>query len=216
MDVSALYLTGVYEQGTADLAAALRTFQDPVFAIPAGGPQSDSSPSDSALLAGLNRMWIMQHPIYRDERKLAELQEQLPPFFAEHPDIDVRTAYHIVFSAMQPNPPLSMNRVKQHIQMALSGSQATLNTQFLSFTLNIMRHRLFENVVAKQAVKSAKAAVSQARKSGNVLWMSVADGMLAQSHEMLNEAEEANAAKESGIRFANEAVVRTREARGDR
>ncbi|KAK4122120.1 hypothetical protein N657DRAFT_681933 [Parathielavia appendiculata] len=73
---------------------------------------------------------------------------------------------------------------KRHIQQSLSGAQQTSKTQYLSMALNIMRARLFEYMVGEQAIKSAKAGSAPARKSGNVLWMSVVDGMLAQSFEM--------------------------------
>ncbi|KAJ9148325.1 Cohesin loading factor [Pleurostoma richardsiae] len=211
LDIIAFYLSGVLQQGTANLAAALHIFEDPVFEIrdSEAGP-NEKTPSDVALLAALNRLWIMQEPRQRNEWKIAETVEKVRRFCENHPDRDLRTAYNLTMATIQTNPPLLMQQVKQHIQASLSGSQATNNTHYLSIALNIMRCRLFDNVVGEQALKSAKAGAAQAKKSGNLLWMSVADGMLSQSYEMQGDMAQARATRESGTRFANEALAKTK------
>jgi hypothetical protein len=68
-----------------------------------------------------------------------------------------------------------------------------------------MRSRLFENVIGEQALKSAMAAAKQAQRSGNVLWQSVADGMLAQSYEVQGHHQQAAHEWEKATREAQEA-----------
>ena len=207
-----LYLRGIYEQGTASLDKALQVFEDPLFDLAANDwakVGTNSVEFQLSVLAALNRIWIMQEPSKRDDAKTAELAELLRPLCVDSSDIEIRTAYNLVLASIQTNPAPSINQIKRHIQQSLNGAQHTTNTQCLSIALNIMRCRLFENVVGEQALKSAKACSAQAKKAGNLLWMSVADGMLAQSLEMQGAVAEAKSTKENGIRLANEAYERT-------
>jgi hypothetical protein len=177
-----------------------------------GAPKANGSriATELSILAVLNRLWIMQEPSHEDLDETAELVDLLRPICEDNPDLEIRTVYNLVLSSIRTKPPLSVNQVKRHIQQSLSGAQQTSNTQYLSIALNIMRCRLFENVVGEQALKSAKAGSAQARKSGNVLWMSVADGMLAQSFEMQGALAEARATQEAAIRLANDAFEKTK------
>lgn len=212
LQVLALYLEGVLQQGTAQLDKALEIWKDKKFEMDwSGMPKSTGSriETELSILAALNRLWIMQDPMERDNVETLELVDLLRPICEDNPDQEIRTVYNLALAAISTNPPLSINQVKRHIQQALSGAQQTSNTQYLSIALNIMRCRLFENVVGEQALKSAKAGATQAKKSGNVLWMSVAEGMLAQSFEMQGALYEARQASESGTRLANEAYAKT-------
>ena len=207
-----LYLQGVLYQGTARLDQANDIWKDQRFELDwSGAPRPNGSriEMELSILAALNRLWIMQEPAQTDDAETAELVDLLRPICEDNPDQEIRTVYNLVLSSIRMNPPLSINQVKRHIQQSLSGAQQTSNTQYLSIALNIMRCRLFENVVGEQALKSAKAGSAQARKSGNVLWMSVADGMLAQSFEMQGALAEAKATHEVGVRLANEAFEKT-------
>ncbi|KAK4103816.1 hypothetical protein N658DRAFT_465456 [Parathielavia hyrcaniae] len=211
LSVLALYLEGVFHQGAAALEKAIAIWKDKRFEMDwSGAPKPGSRiETELSILAALNRLWIMQEPSQTDNAETAELVELLRPICEDNPDQEIRTVYNLVLSAIRMNPPLSINQIKRHIQQALSGAQQTSSTQYLSMALNIMRARLFENVVGEQALKSAKAGSAQARKSGNVLWMSVADGMLAQSFEMQGALAEAKATHDTGVRLANEAFAKT-------
>jgi len=88
----------------------------------------------------------------------------------------------------------------------LSGARTTANTQFLCITLNVMCNRFFSNVVGAQAEKSAMAASVQAMRSGNILWRSVAEGMLAQCYEVQGKHTEAQATLEQAQSFARLAL----------
>lgn len=143
-------------------------------------------------------------------KKTAELLERLGPIHAEHPDEEIRTAHHLVLATVPTNPPSSINQIKHHIGLALTAATKLGNTQSLAMALNLMRARLFESVVGDQAMKSARAGQAQAKKSGNLLWMSVAEGMLAQTLEVHGQVAEARAIRGDGIRLANEAFAKTR------
>ncbi|KAL2021495.1 hypothetical protein VTK56DRAFT_7128 [Thermocarpiscus australiensis] len=211
LEVLTLYLEGVFYQGIAQLEQALEIWKDKRFEMDwSGAPKAGSRiKTELSILATLNRLWIMQDPRLVDDAEVAELLDLLRPICEDNPDQEIQTVYNLVLASIRQNPPLSINQVKRHIHQALTGSQQTNNTQHLSIALNIMRCRLFENVVGEQALKSAKAASTQARKSGNLLWMSVAEGMLAQNYEMQGAIDESRATFESGVRLANEAYRKT-------
>ncbi|KAK7416563.1 hypothetical protein QQZ08_011961 [Neonectria magnoliae] len=200
-----IYLSGVYHQGTGDLQAALSVFRDPCFNISQRGTGIKAAHREMALLAGLNRLWIMQHSSQRDDLETLDLIEELQPLCSMHPNIDLRTAWHNVMAALVTDPPQQLNQRKQHIQAAMGGSRATNNVLGAAVTLAIMRSRLFENVIGEQALKSAMAAAKQAQRSGNTLWQSVADGMLAHSYEVQGQQEEAAREWDKATREAKEA-----------
>ncbi|KAH6854285.1 cohesin loading factor-domain-containing protein [Chaetomium sp. MPI-CAGE-AT-0009] len=213
LSVLTLYLEGVFHQGTAALDKATAIWKDRTFEMDwSGAPKATGGriATELSILAALNRLWIMQEPGQTDDAEMAELVDLLRPICEDNPDQEIRTVYNLALSSVRMNPPLSINQIKRHIQQSLSGAQQTSNTQYLAIALNIMRARLFENVVGEQALKSARAGSAQARKSGNVLWMSVADGMLAQSFEMQGALAEARATLDSGVRLANEAFAKTK------
>jgi hypothetical protein len=203
----AVYLSGVFHQGTGDLRAAMEIFQSPLFDLNQRGTGVKAAHRELAMLAGLNRLWIMQHPTQRDDRETLDLIEQLNPLCANHPNADLRTAWHNVMAAVVTDPPQQLNHQKQHIQAAMAGSRTTNNVLGAAVTLAIMRSRLFENVIGEQALKSAMAAAKQAQRSGNVLWQSVADGMLAQSHEVQGQHDKAAHAWDKATREAQEAFA---------
>lgn len=208
----ALYVKGTYYQGTADLDAAYRIFSDERFAIAAhDSPEAGSPgtiPAEVSILATLNRIWILQEPSRRDDEQTMELLEKVRPYCTDHPDIDIRTAFNVVAAAIVTDPPQSIQTVKRYISSSVKSAQMANNTQLLGIALNLMRSCLFESVVGDQAVKSAKAGRQQAQKAGNLLWMSVGEGMLAQTEEMQGQVEEAEVLRRSGTAHANEAFVK--------
>lgn len=202
------YLAGVYHQGTGDLKTASSIFRNRMFSLDGGSEKNGNRKStelEVSLLATFNRLWIMQHPDYRDDRLTLELLEQLRPLCADHPNMEIRTAYNLVLAAVQTNPPIPMTAVKMHISTALNNAQSLGNVQTLSIALNLMRAKLFQSIVGDQALKSARAASNQAKRSGNTLWMSVADGMLAQSFDVQGQSLDAQKAWEDATQYARQA-----------
>lgn len=183
----ALYLSGIYHQGIGDLEEALEIFGDEKFDMSLV-ETSTSSPSqverDYALLAALNVIWIIQEPHYQDDRRNNAMIERISKACQAHPSVDMQAAFHLVAATVQRSPPMSSMEVRSHLSQALKAATSASNMQFISITLSVMCNRFFVSVVGEQAEKSALAASTQAHRSGNNLWMSVADGMLAQCLEL--------------------------------
>lgn len=205
----AIYLSGVYHQGTGDIAVAHNIFRDKCFDISQDATGVKAAQHDLALLANLNRLWIMQHPSQRDERETRELIEQLQSLCESHPSEDLRAVWHNVMAAIVTDPPQMLNQQRQHLHRALSGNKGSQNIMGAAITLSIMRNRLFDHVVGEQALKSALAASKQAHRSGNVLMKSVADGMLAQSHDVQGQRDEAQLVLKRATQEAVDAFARS-------
>lgn len=214
-EIMTLYLNGVLLQGTMQLSPALEVWSDPIFDLSRhSGPKADVNNIEYhlSILAALNRLLILNSN--RDEAAVVDLMDELRPLCEDNPDGEIRMAYHLVLSSLDFSPPRTrpLREVRDHIGHALAVAKATGNTHCLSISLNIMRWRLFENVSGEQALKSAKAGAQQANKSGNVLWRSVGEGMLARTYELMTmmpqARDQARAAQQTGVKFANEAYSR--------
>lgn len=204
-----MYLAGVYHQGTGDLKTAIEIYSHPNFTLSIDetrGAHRKPAEFEVALLVAFNLIWIMQHQHYRNDQRTQELLEQIRPLCMDHSNMEIRTAYNLVMAAIHTNPPVPMTAVKTHISTALSNAKNLADVHTLSIALNLMRAKLFQSIVGDQALKSAKAASTQARRSGNTLWMSVADGMLSQSYEVQGAMVEAQKVWHDATHFANQAV----------
>ncbi|KXJ93111.1 cohesin loading factor-domain-containing protein [Microdochium bolleyi] len=200
-----LYLSAAHAQGTGDLKRAMSLYSHSSFNLddyitPAGS--SRQAELEVSMLAMFNRIWIMQHPSYQDEYATRELLEQLRPLCADSPNLEIRTTYNLLLAAIQTNPPIPMTAIKTHISAALNGSKMLGDVQTLSIALCLMQAKLFQGIVGEQALKSARAASQQAKKCGNMLWMSVADGMLAVSLETQGQIAEASSMHAEASRYA--------------
>lgn len=205
-----LYLTGAYHQGIGDFDTALQIFGNQRFHLPSTKSTFTSFDEqverDIALLAALNTLWILQEKPRQDPNYNAVLMERLRPLCEHHPNKDIETAFYLIAATINTIPPTELFRIKGYLRSALGGAQTTGNTQFLCITLNVMCSRFFSGVVGDQAEKSAKAASVQAQKSGNVLWMSVADGMLSQCYDVQGKKVEAQMALEQARISAEKAL----------
>lgn len=200
------YLAGAYFQGTGHLPDAMEIFQSKCFALDStNGACFQAGFGEVALLAGLNRLWIMQHTSCRNDYETTELVEELSSHCNNHWNKDLRTAWHNVVAALETDPPQQLNQQKVHIHAAMGGSRETSNVLGAAITLCIMRSRFFENVIGEQALKSARAASKQAQRSGNMLWQSVADGMLAHSYDVQSQRNESQQEKEKATAEAKRA-----------
>lgn len=209
LDMFMRYLTGVYLQGTGDLQGALTVFQDNVFRLPEGHSATQTSRCELALLAALNRLWIMQHPTCQNDEETLQLVDDLRPLCSNHPHINLRSTWQTVMAALITNPPQSLSGRKHNMYAAMQGAKMASNVFLSAVGLCIMRHQLFEDIVGEQALKSARAASKQAQRSGNTLWESVADGMLALSYETAGLREEARMEHEKGAAKAVAAFSRS-------
>ncbi|ETS80222.1 hypothetical protein PFICI_07751 [Pestalotiopsis fici W106-1] len=211
------YLSGVYHQGTGNLAAAKSIYEGALLSLEnnlddngdiqgLASMKQGHAELEVRVLSAFNRIWIMQHPEHRDDRLTTELIELLRPLCTDHPNIEIRTAFNLILAATQTNPPIGMTAAKNHLAIALNGARALGDVHTLSIALNLMQAKLFHNIVGDQALKSAKAGASQARRAGNRLWISVAEGLLAQSYEVQGQMVEARQSWDSGANFAKDAL----------
>ncbi|TVY31853.1 MAU2 chromatid cohesion factor-like protein [Lachnellula subtilissima] len=201
-----MYLTGIYYQGVGDLDAALHIYQDKRFNLPtaknANATSADQVEHDFALLAALNTLWILQDPRRQNADRNTAMIARLEPICSKHQNRDIQTAFNLAMATVKTNPPAQLFTIKKYLGAALAGAQATVNTQFLCITLNVMCNKFFSNVVGQQAEKSAQAASVQAQKSGNILWRSVADGMLSRCYEVQGKNVEAQSSLENARQFS--------------
>ncbi|TVY60746.1 MAU2 chromatid cohesion factor-like protein [Lachnellula suecica] len=209
LECLAMYLTGICHQGTGNLDAALRVFQDQRFNLPTAKSLNTSSADqverDFAVLAALNTLWILQDPHHLNEENNKAMLNRLEPLCSKHPNKDIQTAFNLAMATVKTNPAAQLFEIKKYLGTALNGAQATANTQFLCITLNVMCSRFFSNVVGSQAEKSAQAASVQAMKSGNNLWRSVADGMLSKCYEVQGKTSEAQISLTNARQFSQTA-----------
>jgi len=204
----ALYLSGIYHQGTGDLETALEIFEDDKFDLDSFESTTSSVSQvkrDYAILAALNAIWILQDPHRQDVRRNNALMEKITKPCQHHPNMDIQAAFHLAAATVNRSPPLPSIDVRSHLSQALKATKITLNMQFTCITLSVMCNRFFVSVVGEQAEKSALAASVQATRSGNPLWMSVADGMLAQVFDLNGKQFEAGQALEKARRRAQHA-----------
>ncbi|KAG9245237.1 cohesin loading factor [Calycina marina] len=204
----ALYLSGIYHQGTGDLDAALPIFQDKVFDLSIYENVTSSAAQlqkDYALLAAFNTILICQEPGRKDPQRNNKLVGKMTEACLNHQSPDVRTASKILSVTVLRSPPMSSIDVRGHLSMALKGAKISGNLHFTSLALSIMCSRFFVDVVGLQAEKSALAASAQAHRSHNALWISVADGMLGNVHELNGNSGEAHRALARARQYADAA-----------
>ncbi|TVY50069.1 MAU2 chromatid cohesion factor-like protein [Lachnellula cervina] len=201
-----MYLTGVHYQGVGDLDAALHIYQDKRFNLTTpktpNATSADQVERDFALLAALNILWILQDPHRQNADNNTAMIARLEPICSKHQNRDIQTAFNLAMATVKTNPPAQLFTIKKYLGAALAGAQATVNTQFLCITLNVMCNKFFSNVVGQQAEKSAQAASVQAQKSGNILWRSVADGMLSRCYEVQGKNLDAQSSLENARQFS--------------
>lgn len=209
MSSVALYLKGVYCQGTGDLDNALRIFQDPTFEIvtsPSALSSAKQVEHDFALLAALNCLWILQEPQRRDIPNNIETISKLKDLCNNNPNQDIQVAFHLAAATVRTGMPQKTIDIKSHLSVALKYAQLRSNAQFICISLAIMCSSFFTNVIGDQAEKSAMAASVQAQKAGNELWKSVADGMLANCYQINGKRAEAAATLRKAQRHAQNSM----------
>ena len=180
IDLLRHYTEGVHLQATGDFGNALSIYQQPKFSL----DTSKGRPHlDICLLATFNRLWILQHPSYQDHQAQTHLMEQVVAVCARHPDREIQTIFHISLVVIK-SPQTAVQTTKSSLNIAIKQSQATGNALHSALALCALHAFMFEGLVSTQALKSSQAASVQAARAGNMLWMSVADRILAQSYEV--------------------------------
>ena len=204
------YITGLYHQGVGELDIALEIYEDCMvdFDNKKGThmSQTDQVEHDIAILIALSRLWVLQERRWQDSSKNKALITSLEAHCLSHRNKDIQTAFHLVVATIKTEPPATLREVKDHLSLALSGAQKTMNGQFMAIVLIFMCSRFFAGVVGQQSEKSAMAAVAKAKINGSPLWMSVADGLLAQCYELQGKKTEAQATFENARALAQKVL----------
>jgi Cohesin loading factor len=204
---AAKYLEGAICQGTGDLTTALRIFQSATFALPqdniepasarkAGRPssstkgQQDNTIRRLGLLAAMNTILIIRSPSHPQHHLLQTILASIEPLINSTPYKTIQASYSLILSTLAESS-TTILKTKQHLGNALSTAQASGNAQVTALTLILMSDKFFKGVVGDQAMKCAKAASHQARRSGDPMWLSVAQGMEAECLDIMGKTDEA-------------------------
>lgn len=207
------YLKGAYFQGIGDLGRALEYFQDESLSL-LNRPTLSAAQQELALLAGVNRIWIMQRPEgaydwpYENHELTRELIDQLEPWCSSHHVGEIRTAWWVVMSTAVQSPPIQRNQRKEFANRALHTSRTSENIFAKLISTLVARDLLYNNVQSDQATKCIQAAGTWSQKSRNPLWQSVAAGIIAETCEAKNEREQAEKFFEQGTKAAQAAFRR--------
>lgn len=201
-----LYLEGMYYQGTGNIDQALNSYEDERLLLPST-PMSAATPlgrirQDIAILSSMNMLWALQVKEHQDTSQNNVMIERLERLCPNHPDKDIRTAFQLIKSTVQTNPPMSMIQIKNHLKIALELAKTSYNQVFMSIILTVMCNRFFSGVVGDQSIKSAQAALHQAGRSGNPLWKSVAAGLMANTLDVHGRKSEADATMGQALEMA--------------
>jgi hypothetical protein len=191
-----LYLEAMYYQATGNIESALDLYEDERLILPSTPPNAltpqGRTRQDIAILSSMNMLWALQVKEHQDTSQNNVMIEKLERLCPNHPDKDIRTAFQLIKSTVETNPPMTMIQVKNHLKIALDLAKTSCNQVFMSIILTVMCHRFFNGVVGDQSLKSAQAALHQAGRSGNPLWKSVATGLMANSLEVHGRRAEAD------------------------
>lgn len=219
LNSSLLYLDGAIQQGTGNLTAAFQIYQSPSLAL--GLPSSDTSKvsaqisnshfADSdvthnfRILAAMNSAFILQNPAHPQHHRLSALISNLDPVVQSCGNVYIQAHFSLLVSFM----PTTGLTVKQYLRSAMEAGQKIGSAQTTAIALICMQDKLFKGVVEDQALKCAKAASHQARRSGDPLLMHMAATLEAQSlevHGMASEASQLNADAQAKWNALPEAV----------
>lgn len=207
------YLKGAYCQGTGELQSALSYFQDESLSL-SKKQNTSAAQQHLALLAGINRIWIMQRPEgahdwpYEDHALTKELIDELNPLCSEHYVQEIRVAWWVVGCSAVQNPPIQRNVRKDAANRALHTSRSSENVFGKLISILGARDLLFTNVLGEQAMKSINVAGAFSKKSNSPLWQSVVAGIYADFSETKNEREEAQKWFDYGAKASQAAFQR--------
>ncbi|KAI9780584.1 MAG: hypothetical protein M1835_004460 [Candelina submexicana] len=194
-----LYLTGTIYQGMGNVAAALEIYQHPSLTLRAQGNTPTQNFSEVAILAALNAILILRDPSHPDHRHVETLISTVEPLCLQHANKNIVSAYQLIRATALNS---SIIKTKEYLQLALNYAKSVANHQLTCITLNFMSWKFFRGVIGEQAEKSAKAATTLARKGQDSLWISVADGMQANTLEVQGRFAEAEATRQQAVVMA--------------
>ena len=197
------YLNGVFSQGTGDFGTALAHYRDDLLSIDPNNPNPVRFRRHLALLAGMNQLWVMQHPSFENHRATNELISEMDPLCQDHVNTEIQGAWACVLASVVTHPPRQRNQRKEDASKALR----TIRGNALATTMGLViaRDLLYNNVLGDQALSCMQAANVWATRSGSPLWQSIVGGIMVETAEAKNERENAEQYWEQAVRSAQNA-----------
>lgn len=207
----AVYLEAVIYQGTGNLTAALSLYQSSILSLPAppeNRPQSQLS-LDISILSTLNMILIIRSPSHPQNHLVPLLVSKLKLLCLQNKNSQICSAYYLVAATTSSDTILL---TKQSLQSALQTSKQNDNRHLMCMVLNFMSWKFFRGVVGEQAERSARASQNLAQQCMSGLWMSVSAGLLSDTLEVAGRNEEAERARQSGVKASGSLPQALREA----
>lgn len=201
------YLKGAYCQGTGDFSQALAHYQDDSLFLAPDDPSPRYQQRHLALLAALNRIWIMQHPSHRDNDTTTTLLQDIEPLFKDYADLVVLGAFLCVRATIVIEPPRGRAQQKDDASKALFNTKKTWNTLSVTIALAVARALLYNNLLGDQPIKCVQAAIHWSERAGNPLWESVVSGIRFDVAQAQVEPEQAQKFFDKGLREAKAAMA---------
>lgn len=208
------YLEGTICQGTGDLSKALAIFGGKDLALPPNSNKSSHNNvrRDIALLAAINTILIIRSPRHPSHHLLPTILSTIDPYLAVSPNKHLLASRSLLISNLPPSSHHLISSeslsstllIKKHLSTALNIAKTIGNAQITAMTLSIMSAKFFKGVVGEQAEKSARAGQNMAYKSGMKLWMSVGNGMLAETLERQGKRDAAERVRIAAVRIAGQ------------
>ena len=210
----ARYLDGAIYQGIGKVNIALTLFQSSHLALPPNCHKSSPNnlQRDIALLSAINTILIIRSPSHPAHHLLPSILSKIDPYLSATPNKHLLAARSLLISNLPPTTHQLLTAedlsstllMKKHLGKALNIAKTIGNAQITAMTLSVMSARFFKGVVGEQAEKSARAGQNMAYRSGMRLWMSVSNGMLAETLERQGKKAEAERWAVQAVRLAGQ------------
>ncbi len=208
------YLDGTIHQGTGNVTKALVIFRSDDLALPPSSKKTSHNDlrRDIALLAAINTILIIRSPTHQSHHLLPTILSAIDPYLSVSTNKHLLASRSLLISNLPPSTHNLLTTeslsstllIKKHLSTALNIAKTIGNAQITAMTLSVMSAKFFKGVVGEQAEKSARAGQNMAYKSGMKLWMSVSNGMLADTLERQGKREEADRVRHAAIRLAGQ------------
>lgn len=195
------YLSAVLDQKNGHFDSALRAYSSPMFQLPGPGT-SASVKLDFAILAALNRLFIVRFPGHPQQATTTTLLTQLKPLCENHSNQYIRTAFCLMYAMSSPetSTEASIHRKKTTVQDAMNKAnmivKKTKNYEFVTIALPYFSESFFASQVTPKAIQAVRATRANTSKDKihRPLWTAVAAGMCMQTFQnngLVEEAQEA-------------------------
>ena len=176
------YLQGAVHQASGNLNEALAAYQHPDLALSSTSMKTPHGRThfNICILSVLNTVVIIRNPRHRLHSQLGDKLNWLSSVVPASNSKNTTAAYNLMLAVL---PDFTHLQVKQYLSRSLDISKEVSNHQIMSITLGTMSWKWFQGVVGDQALKGSLAFHAEAKKSGNPMWVSVADGILSDTFD---------------------------------